>query len=66
MSAAASGVPENGLHLPKTPTQARAGTEEKILIMMERAERGEYVFHPDDGYCPETEGRDDRPWWDVD
>jgi hypothetical protein len=35
--------------LPAAPTGAVAGTEEKILVMMARAERGEAVFHPADG-----------------
>lgn len=35
-------------HLPQT-TNAMPGTEEKIQVMMQRAERGEALFHPMDG-----------------
>jgi hypothetical protein len=35
--------------LPDRPTGAPPGSEEKIRIMMERANRGEQLFHPDDG-----------------
>jgi hypothetical protein len=34
--------------LPSRPTSAAPGSEEKILAMIERAERGERLFHPDD------------------
>jgi len=35
--------------LPGQPTAALPGTEEKILIMIERAARREQLFHPQDG-----------------
>lgn len=44
------GVGNGQLHsapLPK-PTTAEPGTEEKVLVLMARAERGEQLFHPDD------------------
>lgn len=34
--------------LPESPTTAAPGTEEKLLVLAERASRGEYLFHPDD------------------
>lgn len=37
-----------GRLLPE-PTAARPGTPEKIQVMIERAERGELLFHPLDG-----------------
>jgi hypothetical protein len=33
---------------PATPTDARPGSEEKIMVLMGRAERGEYLWHPGD------------------
>lgn len=35
--------------LPGEPTQALPGSEEKIQIMIQRAERREQLFHPQDG-----------------
>jgi hypothetical protein len=35
--------------LPQEPTSALPGTEQKILVMMERAARREQLFHPLDG-----------------
>jgi hypothetical protein len=35
--------------LPSNPTDALPGSEQKILIMMERAQRREQLFHPLDG-----------------
>lgn len=46
-----SGVGGQG-RLPKEPTAARPGTEEKIAVMTRRAERGESLFHPDDAKDP--------------
>jgi hypothetical protein len=37
---------------PKEPTPALPGSEEKILIMTERAARREQLFHPLDGRIP--------------
>lgn len=34
--------------LPAEPTDAWGGSEEKIKVLAERAERGEQLFHPDD------------------
>lgn len=34
--------------LPKEPTMARPGTEEKIQVFRERIMRGEHLHHPDD------------------
>jgi len=31
------------------PTTARQGSPEKLRVMIDRAERGEELFHPDDG-----------------
>src|SRR5262249_21075557 len=37
----------NGRHrLPEEPTDAAPGSEEKIQILMQRAERGEALWHP--------------------
>jgi hypothetical protein len=33
---------------PATPTQASPGSEEKILVLMERARLGQSLWHPDD------------------
>lgn len=33
---------------PAEPTSARPGTEEKILALAARVERGEHLWHPDD------------------
>jgi hypothetical protein len=35
--------------LPQEPTPALPGTEEKILVLIERASRREQLFHPFDG-----------------
>jgi hypothetical protein len=35
--------------LPAEPTEALPGSEQKIQIMMERAQRREQLFHPNDG-----------------
>jgi hypothetical protein len=35
--------------LPAEPTSALPGSEEKVLVMIERAERRESLFHPRDG-----------------
>ena len=35
--------------LPKEPTDAPPGSEQKIRVMIERAERREALFHPLDG-----------------
>jgi hypothetical protein len=46
--------------LPSNPTDALPGSEQKILIMMERARRREQLFHPLDGprrehsSCPDS------------
>jgi hypothetical protein len=37
--------------LPAEPTQARPGTEAKILVMQARAERGDQLHHPADAKC---------------
>lgn len=42
--------------LPAGPTDAMPGTEDKVRVMAERAERGECIFHPDD---PVWEGKGD-------
>lgn len=34
--------------LPAEPTDAEPGTDEKIAVMVERAKRGESLFHPED------------------
>lgn len=34
--------------LPKVPTDAEPGSEEKIAVLEERAKRGECLFHPRD------------------
>lgn len=34
--------------LPQEATRARPGTEEKILVLQGRAERGEQLYHPND------------------
>ena len=34
--------------LPRKPTLAEPGTEDKLLVLMERAERNECLFHPGD------------------
>jgi hypothetical protein len=34
--------------LPKEPTDAIPGTEEKIAILTRRAAQGEQLFHPED------------------
>jgi hypothetical protein len=40
--------------LPK-PTQALPGTEEKILVLMERVKQNQILFHPDDARLPVAE-----------
>jgi len=35
----------------RSPSLARPGTEEKIIVMLRRFERGEALFHPDDVSC---------------
>jgi hypothetical protein len=37
---------------PCEPTTARPGSPEKIAVLEGRAERGEMLFHPDDGRLP--------------
>jgi hypothetical protein len=32
-----------------TPTKARQGTPEKLEVLCARVERGEHLFHPEDG-----------------
>jgi hypothetical protein len=34
--------------LPDQPTDAQPGSEEKILVLMERAQRGQSLWHPKD------------------
>lgn len=36
--------------LPKCPTSARPGSEEKIMVMIARVQRGEGIFHPEDAH----------------
>jgi hypothetical protein len=33
---------------PVEPTEASPGSEEKILVLMARAEKGQSLWHPDD------------------
>jgi hypothetical protein len=40
--------------VPKEPTAALPGSEEKVLVMIERAARREQLFHPLDGRIPAT------------
>lgn len=40
--------------LPATPTDHLPGTEGKIQVMIERAQRGEALFHPQDAQLPRT------------
>src|SRR5262245_27332433 len=49
--------------LPKEPTDALPGSEEKICIMIERAARREQLFHPLDG--PAAKLRPDGRSWPV-
>lgn len=35
--------------LPAEPTRATPGTPEKMAVLARRAERGEQLFHPEDG-----------------
>lgn len=39
---------DDGRPLPAEPTNDLPGTLEKLLVMAERARRGERLFHPDD------------------
>jgi hypothetical protein len=39
------------LKMPE-PTQHRPGTEEKILVLINRVASGEDLYHPDDGKIP--------------
>ncbi len=43
--------PEPVLKMPE-PTQHRPGTEEKILVLINRVASGEDLYHPDDGKIP--------------
>ena len=48
-SYAANSVPKAGQgRLPKEPTHHPPGSDGKMAVMAERAERGECLFHPDD------------------
>lgn len=38
--------------LPDEPTDALPGSEEKIRVLMERAAKGQALFHPDDATLP--------------
>lgn len=52
-------VPDIGFRpakLPKKPTDASPGSEEKIRVMIERARRREQLFHPRDGRLAERQG----------
>lgn len=40
-----------GRHIPPEPTDARPGSEEKILILCERASLGQALWHPLDNSC---------------
>lgn len=42
---------------PHNPTKAAPGSEEKLLVMIRRAERGESLFHPKDNM-----EQPERPW----
>jgi hypothetical protein len=49
--------------LPKEPTDAPPGSEQKILVMIERAERREQLFHPQDGLgCRSRLSPEERRW----
>lgn len=37
--------------IPAESTQARPGSKEKILVMIDSLERGEHLYHPDDLTC---------------
>lgn len=37
-----------GQSLPARPTEARPGTEAKVLVMIERARKRQQLFHPED------------------
>jgi hypothetical protein len=41
--------------LPAEPTQARPGSEEKILVLMARAEQGVALHHPEDCHLHDRE-----------
>lgn len=41
--------------LPETHTCAAPGSEEKILILMERAAKSQSLFHPQDAYADQVE-----------
>jgi hypothetical protein len=43
--------PEPILKMP-APTQHRPGSEEKILVLINRVASGENLYHPDDGKLP--------------
>jgi hypothetical protein len=49
--------------LPKEPTDAPPGSEQKIRVMIERAARREQLFHPLDGLSRRARLRpEDRRW----
>ena len=43
--------------LPDFPTNAEPGSEEKIQILMARAQRRQALFHPDDATVTRPQGR---------
>jgi hypothetical protein len=53
--------------LPKEPTDALPGTEQKIRVMVERAARREQLFHPLDGPpahpVPQATAESEAPSW---
>lgn len=43
-----SGTGNHHRPLPATPTMSQPGSEERIIVLTERAERDELLWHPDD------------------
>lgn len=43
-----AGIDNHGEKLPASTTDESPGSDEKIKVMIERLERGESLFHPDD------------------
>lgn len=46
--------------LPDQPTKALPGTPEKIAVLVERARRGQSLFHPDDATSLPVSATDDH------